>query len=57
MSPEYSAWLRENPTLLALIVVAVLAGLFVLMAAVEWFGTWLIARSERRRASPAEARP
>ena len=56
MSPEYSAWLRENLTLLALIVVAVVAGMFVLMTAVEWFGMWLIARSERRRASHGEVR-
>ena len=32
MSPEYSAWLRENPTLLALIVVAVAAGVAVIRA-------------------------
>lgn len=56
MRAEYAAWLRENLALLALVAVAVVAGLLILMVLVERFGIWLVGRSERRRASHGEAR-
>ena len=56
MSAEYSAWLRENLTAMALAVVGVAAAGVVFWYAGTRFAGWLIGRSERRRASHGEAR-
>lgn len=48
---EYAAWLRENLVAVPFVALAVFAGLVVLMWATERLGLWLLARSERRRAT------
>lgn len=56
MRAEYAEWLRENLVTIPLVLLAVVAAGVAFWCAGTLLGTWLLPRSERRRASHGEAR-